>query len=211
MLTRDCFLHEPCKTDVNVASVSGNTTRTRSAYKCRFFTFRRCSCSNARQLTVIKGQTHRGGHMQPAAVAGNLSLGIDCGTSGARSIVIDGMHCRRDASTVSLGACKQSAYLCTQQVTQLVTPGDRKIVFETQATLDKLQSEDWVAPWTRYISLLPQANLGKHNILCCLYRPLANGFKAKCAAPSAEIRAQRMAVNKALTAHIGCLIHMCMP
>lgn len=31
--------------------------------------------------------------MRAAAVAGNLSLGIDCGTSGARSIVIDGVYC----------------------------------------------------------------------------------------------------------------------
>ena len=28
--------------------------------------------------------------------------------------------------------------------------GDRKIVYETEASFDKLDSEDWVAPWTRY-------------------------------------------------------------
>lgn len=61
--------------------------------------------------------------MRAAAVAGNLSLGIDCGTSGARSIVID---------------------------------GDCKIVFETEAIFDKLQSEDWVAPWTRALLHLLQ-------------------------------------------------------
>ena len=30
--------------------------------------------------------------------------------------------------------------------------GERTIVYETEASFDKLENEDWVAPWTRYNS-----------------------------------------------------------
>ncbi|KAL3135959.1 hypothetical protein ABBQ32_007003 [Trebouxia sp. C0010 RCD-2024] len=139
MLSGHCFLYEPSRTFVDVASATCATGRTPSAYNYRYFTSRRCCRRdpNARQLTLIQTQAKRERHMRSAALAENLSLGIDCGTSGARSIVID---------------------------------GDRKIVFETEATFDKLQSEDWVAPWTRallhLLKQLPQDIKDQITSLC---------------------------------------------
>lgn len=44
--------------------------------------------------------------------------------------------------------------------------GDRKIVFETEASFNKLQSEDWVAPWTRYISLTQPIQIALQPLTC---------------------------------------------
>lgn len=72
------------------ASASCATARSLS-YKCNDFTYRQSWALAARHPILSQTQAEPGIRYPLAAVAGDLSLGIDCGTSGARSIVIDGM------------------------------------------------------------------------------------------------------------------------
>ena len=94
MLARQLFSLEPCKVSsrspsVDVAAAVCETSSIRIGRKVnQQAVYRRA----ARKLTVIRQQAGPGrGHLPAAGLAGKLSLGIDCGTSGARSIVIDGM------------------------------------------------------------------------------------------------------------------------
>jgi hypothetical protein len=92
-------------------------------------------------------------HCAPSSVAASaaiasstLSLGIDCGTSGARAILIDGKLAGHSLKLVPIVFGHKVSNTCTRA-------GDGKIVHESQIPFDKLRSEDWVGPWTRCAGL----------------------------------------------------------
>ena len=110
-----------------------------------------CACSTAlpARLSPPLRPTHRSpvklgrARALPALAAHTsaLALGIDFGTSGARCCIVEGT-----SFTLADGDCKFSA--C--QKNSAHAEGSSSIVQEVSTSFDKLRSEDWVGPWTRY-------------------------------------------------------------
>lgn len=189
MLARQWSLLEPCSVScrspsVDVAPAVCETSFIRTGCKSsQRIVYRGVT----RQPTAIRLQAGPGRGRPPAAVsAGELSLGIDCGTSGARSIVIDGMcyTCAALALTHNphIPACcivhvsspvkepSHNLHIVFHLCSKHMIAGNCRIVYETEASFDKLKSEDWVAPWTRYNSpsLSRVHNYPIHILWLCL-------------------------------------------
>ena len=90
MLTNQQFVYQPCRVLTSVAPTgcaaahaSVVCERRSNIHCCYPLRFQRKASAKRQALATLRCGA-------AAVTAGDLSLGIDCGTSGARSIVIDG-------------------------------------------------------------------------------------------------------------------------